>query len=1004
MLYHSHLLHTSLTILMIASFLYPADISRPPDYFQQEVAYHIDVTLVDSNHTLSAFLSLDYTNHSPDTLDFIWFHLWPNAYKNPQTAFGQEQLRLGRGGFYYAKEESRGYIDSLDFRTGEVPLQWEYHPEWIDVAKVHLAEPLPPGGQVTIETPFFVKIPSPFSRGGHVGRHYEISQWYPKPAVYDKEGWHPMPYLDMGEFYSEFGTFDVRITLPREYVVMATGDLPEGDPEYAFLDSLAAVTAEYYALKDEDGEPDKKARKKWRKEFEEREFSEPGEDTTKTLHFHQERVHDFAWFADKRYMVQKGTIWVEDSTRAVTLWAMHRAGFAEQWEDALEYLHDATYWYGKWYGTYPYNHVTAVSSAETAGYGMEYPNITIIAIAGHEYMMENVIVHEVGHNWHYGIFGFNERDHVWLDEGINTYSDTRYQYAKYGEKNGGQFSYLPPKMNEALRNPYTMLSSHYLLANFSMGAHDDIPINSDFTQVDIMSYASVIQDKSALVYYHLAEYLGERNQMVWDAFADTWSFAHPGPIDVRHAFETVSGENLSWFFNDLITTVKPLDYGVTSVDNLGETVAVHVANFGEVEAPVKVATLDKQGEILEARWIPGFSGNETVSFSSRNVHTATTDPDRLTVDANHANDQPSILKLAGLYLHKPALRLFHSAPEPGRTQLFYLPMLYGTAYSGPLVGAVLYHDVVPPMKNRFTSGLYYSPKQERLVGGFRLTFNRYRIGAADKVSSTIRYSDYPEYRAMSLGGEAVFRKRAVTTPAASIGLKLASHDLTEGALDSLWDTGIFNNLTFSARAWDNSGALLDWDISTQLRAVTRKPNDINEDLQATILQATANANYRFARQGRVYVRGWFGHAFADSWQMVPDQYRFWLSGGLDPDFERTLAINRSGEGALAVYHQYFIPDGPRLRALTTARPGMSAAALNLDVATRFPFHPFADVAITDNGADGSWQTYIDAGLTVALGPLRIIVPLWSKLGDEDPGATHEDWRIGISIPNPLADF
>ncbi|MFC1548237.1 hypothetical protein ACFL5M_06890, partial [Candidatus Neomarinimicrobiota bacterium] len=866
------------------------------------------------------------------------------------------------------------------------------------------AEPLPPEGIVTIETPFFVKIPVIFSRMGHSGRHYEISQWYPKPAVYDREGWHAMPYLDMGEFYSEFGTFDVRITLPEEYVIMATGDLPEGDPEYAFLDSLVTVTAEYYALKTEDDEPDKKARKKWRKKFEEREFSEPGEDTTKTLHFHQERVHDFAWFADKRYMVQKDTLWVEDSTRAITLWAMHLAKYAEAWEDALEYLYDATYWWGQWHGAYPYRHVTAVSSDVTAGYGMEYPNITIIAIASGEQIMENVIAHEVGHNWHYGIYGFNEREHVWLDEGINAYTDTRYQYTKYGEENGGQFSYLPDKLNAALKNPFTLLDWHYLLVNIVMGAHDDIPINSDFTQVDVLSYAAMIQDKAPMTYYHMAEYLGERNQAVWDAFTETWSFAHPSPSDVRHTFETVAEENLSWFFDDLITTVKPLDYGVTKVERRGEMADVQIKNFGQIAAPVKVATLDKQGEVLSARWIPGFTGTTTVSFPSQGVHTATTDPDRMTVDAKHANDQPPILKMGGMYLHKPALRLFYSAPEPGRTQLFYLPMFYGTTYSGPLLGAAFYRDVAPPMKNRFTSGLYYSFKQERLVGGFRLALNRYRVGSIDKLSGKIRYSDYPEYRAMSLGGEAVFRKRAITTPATSLGVTVASYDLTTGALDSLWDTGTFNNVTFMARAWDNSDALLDWDVNAQLRAIVGQADDTNKDLQATVLQATAKANYRYSRRGRVYLRGWLGHTFTDDLEMVPSQYRFWLSGGLDADLENLLAINRSGEGALGVYQQLFIPEGPGIRALTTTRPGQTAIALNLDVATRFPLDPFLDIAATDNGADESWQTYMDFGLTLSLGPLRIIVPLWADLGDDDTGPAYENWRVGISLPRFFPDF
>ena len=114
---------------------------------------------------------------------------------------------------------------------------WEYHSDWIDVIKVGLPDPLFPNQSIVIETPFYVKLPKIFSRLGHSGNHYEITQWYPKPAVYDKEGWHPMPYLNMGEFYSEFGTFDVKITLPKEYRIMATGDLINGDEELKWLDS-----------------------------------------------------------------------------------------------------------------------------------------------------------------------------------------------------------------------------------------------------------------------------------------------------------------------------------------------------------------------------------------------------------------------------------------------------------------------------------------------------------------------------------------------------------------------------------------------------------------------------------------------------------------------------------------------------------------------------------------------------------------------------------------------
>ncbi|SVC09595.1 uncharacterized protein METZ01_LOCUS262449, partial [marine metagenome] len=225
------------------------------DYFQQHVAYTIEVTLDDSAHTLHANEKIIYTNNSPDTLQFIWFHLWPNAYKNTETAFAKQGERFLSTRFLFSDEEDRGYIDSLDFSVDGVDAKWDYHSEWIDVAKVELPVKLAPGGQTVIETPFFVKLPEVFSRLGHTGKHYEITQWYPKPAVYDHLGWHPMPYLDMGEFYSEFGSFDVKITLPENYRIMATGDLIDGEEEYAWLDSLVTEGDSLYSL-------DKKAFKK----------------------------------------------------------------------------------------------------------------------------------------------------------------------------------------------------------------------------------------------------------------------------------------------------------------------------------------------------------------------------------------------------------------------------------------------------------------------------------------------------------------------------------------------------------------------------------------------------------------------------------------------------------------------------------------------------------------------------------------------------------------------
>ena len=154
----------------------------------------------------------------------------------------------------------------------------------------------------------------------------------------------------------------------------------------------------------------------------------------KTIHFRQEDVHDFAWFADPNWIVQKGDLFLKKSNKNVTLWSMYLPKNGKIWKESIQYLHDSGYWYSKFYGDYPYNHITAVDGDMSAGGGMEYPNITVISRAPSKDLLEFVIMHEVGHNWFYGILGNNERDFTWLDEGLNEYSNIRYWEKKYGNR------------------------------------------------------------------------------------------------------------------------------------------------------------------------------------------------------------------------------------------------------------------------------------------------------------------------------------------------------------------------------------------------------------------------------------------------------------------------------------------------------------------------------------------------------------------------------------------
>ncbi|MCH8330282.1 MAG: M1 family metallopeptidase, partial [Bacteroidetes bacterium] len=380
-------------------------------YWQQEVNYSIQVTLNDSLHELNAYLEIEYINNSPDTLKYIWFHLWPNAYKDHSTAFAKQLLDNGQTDFYFSKSSQRGYIDKLEFKVDDINVNWEIDPDNIDICKIILIDPIKPGGEIVITTPFHVKIPETFSRLGHEGQSYQISQWYPKPAVYDHKGWHPIPYLDQGEFYSEFGSFDVKLTLPDNYVVGATGDLQTAS-EIEWLNEKAEQTASTIIFSNIQTHP-------------------PSSRTTKTLHYKQDNIHDFAWFADKRYHVLKDEVVFKRSKKKVTTWAMFTNQNPQLWKGSMEHIKGAIKFYSKEVGEYPYNQVTVVQGALSASGGMEYPTITVISGIKDNPSLERVIVHEVGHNWFYGILGSNERLHPWMDEGINSYYEARYTKEKH---------------------------------------------------------------------------------------------------------------------------------------------------------------------------------------------------------------------------------------------------------------------------------------------------------------------------------------------------------------------------------------------------------------------------------------------------------------------------------------------------------------------------------------------------------------------------------------------
>ncbi len=668
---------TLLLPYFFSTFFLPAPVfSQNPPYWQQKASYAIEVRLDDVRHELHGNIRIEYTNNSPDTLSFIWFHLWPNAYKNLNTAFANQQLENRNTKFYFSKPEERGYIDSLDFRSEGRKLEWQYDSIHIDVCKVFLAEPLASGETLTVTTPFHVKIPESFSRLGHVRQSYQITQWYPKPAVYDNNGWHPMPYLDQGEFYSEFGSFDVKITLPKNYVVGASGNLQNED-ELQWLNELAEKTAKLTKFEGDEGFP-------------------PSDSVMKTLHYKLDNAHDFAWFADKRFHVLKGEVALPHSQRKITTWAMFTNHDADLWKNSLEYLHDAAYYYSLWIGDYAYDQVTAVEGALSAGSGMEYPTITIIGSSRNASELETIIMHEVGHNWFYGMLGTNERDHPWMDEGINSFYENRYLLRKYPDKKWlSQFKFDGVKRFLDLNN-YPLDFTDELGYLYTATRHLDQPIELPAVKYYYINYGTIVYFKTAIVFKHLQAYLGDSIfDNIMQRYFDEWRFKHPQPEDLRTLFETMSGKNLSWFFDDLIGTDKKMDYKISKIkkDKVNNIHTLKVANKSGIAAPVSVSALRKD-TVAKTIWMEGFEGEREIEILNEKYQQYRIDAAGATTEIKRRNNN---YRVSGL-LHKSErlrFQMFGSVENPQRTQLFFTPAVGWNNYDKTLVGIAFYNHVLP---------------------------------------------------------------------------------------------------------------------------------------------------------------------------------------------------------------------------------------------------------------------------------------------------------------------
>lgn len=944
-----------------------AKIASSQTYFQQEVNYTINVKLDDVKHEFTGDEKIEYINNSLTTLTYIYMHLWPNAYKDNNTALAKQLLESGAKKLYYAKDEDKGYIDQLDFKVNDVAVKWEYLKDSIDICKLILNEPLKSGEKIIISTPFHVKIPSgEISRMGHIGQSYQITQWYPKPAVFDRTGWNQMPYLNQGEFYSEFGSFDVSITLPKNYVIGATGDMVDGEKEIAWLEQNVKATEALKTFNKEDL------------------AFPPSDAETKTLRFKQKNVHDFAWFCDKRYHVLKGEVITPHNKNKVTTWAMFTNSEAHLWKNSISYINDAIYYYSLWNGDYPYAHCTAVDGTISAGGGMEYPNITVIGGSGSAFQLDVVITHEVGHNWFYGMLGSNEREHGWMDEGFNSFNEHRYIETKYpDQKLLGDIADGPiGKAFDLTR--YKHKCQYELPYVFSAAKNEDQALETrseDFTQ---LNYAGVMYSKTALVMDYLMAYLGEAEMdRVMQTYFDEWHFKHPLPQDFKASVEKTTGKNLSWLFDGLINSTKKLDYKITFAHKAPDgSWDIGIKNKGEINGPVFIQGY-KDGKLVGEVIYDGFAGKQALTFPKSEI-------DYFKIDARE--DMPEInrnnnkIRTSGLFKKTEKIRFqfLGSLDNPDKTQLFWTPVAAWNNYNRWMFGLAIYNNIVPQKKFEFELMPLYSTTTEDFAGYGHFAFNMFPKNGLQHVSIGMTATRYAYFNVIDDGrGDLMgfnfnkiapelfikLKKSELRSPYnftiryRNISILKETPEANFSVRPTIYSSDTtftnFNDLTF---VFSKDDAITPYNLNFNFQQ--------GEKMMKAAL--TANYSYNFKNKNKGVDVRLFAGTFIGTEAIDAGPYRFRMSGQLgsqDYLFDNVF-LGRSeaiGTGEI-ISNQFTDTDGAMKVYSPLGQSSTWIAALNLKTSLgnmKLPLNLYADIATADKKSLSKEDVLYNAGVCLS---------------------------------------
>jgi len=963
--------------------------SIPEDYFQQEVDYTIHVTLDDEAHRLTGNIAVTYRNNAREPLTEIYMHVWPNAFSGRQTAFADQMLQHGNTSFHFADKNAKGNISGLDFKVDGVSVAFENWDGHADVLILKLQSPLEPGTSIIIETPFIVQIPESFSRLGRVGQSYQLTQWYPKPAVYDHNGWNPMPYLSFGEYYSSFGRFDVYITLPANYVVGATGicTTPE---EQVFMqqriDETALFLTDSLTVRNLSGK-----------------HPFPESDTIlKTIHFEAAQVHDFAWFADKRFYVESADFKLPNGD-SITAYTMFTNEEVHLWhKHALNYVIRSTIFYSELVGNYPYPQVTALQSALSAGAGMEYPMVTVIGLMGSAKLLDIVIAHEVGHNWFYGILATNERAYPWLDEGMNSYIERLYTEAYYGKPQVVQE--FIPFANVVIggEDQFVDQLSYQVIAG--MNLHQPPATHSE--AFSYVNYGVCCYMMPAHFFSYLQAYLGK--EVLLDAFREyytLWQFKHPQPEDVRAVFERVADKDLSWFFDDLIGSTRYMDYFISKARQNKEGIwEIEVRNRGSVPGPFTISALSNN-EILKTEWFEGFTGSETFDMGRGTYDEFVIDVDRVSADLRPGNN--TFVKRPFFPRAKPLkIQMVGLVNQVERTQLNVLPIPGYNTSNGFMLGGLFHNYRIPSPGVQFYTMPLFSFKTLSLNGSGRIQMNlQPENGIIRRAAPYLSAKSYHEtglndqplrYLRLEHGWKVDFKRRDYSSPhehSAGINLLWVLNEILsppgENGLIGTYNHRRALRMNYKYR---NNSHLDPYSINITMvgePSFTPGIQDISGYLRFGI---EYNQSFLLNKHGHRIRARIYGGGFALNSDPDFGAYPLGLSSnaGFDYFYDATFMDRSNGNSILArqVMNEMGGFKVPLSGSQVLGSSNAAILALNLesDIPIRplgrlFPIKPYADIGYFVNtfpfqrDEPGVW---INAGLKLDFYVLDIYFPLWSN--------------------------